>query len=235
MIRVILETPFSGARWEDPDDRKLAYLRACMHDCLSRGEAPYASHGLYTQPGVLDDNDPFQRQMGIQAGFDWREAAKKTVVYTDLGTSDGMRAGIEHARKIEQPVEFRKLRDWNKALQPSEEQRAKLREAATAFQERHAARFESARERREDAEQNWTERPAGLTPRAKPMMKMAEDGFTILVGWGTSGEWDAFNTQMRASAAQEAADCYAQKLAEYYADAPSHPPLRESQEQGEST
>ena len=104
MIRVILESPYAGNMEEN-----LTYLRACMRDCLKRGEAPFASHGLYTQPGVLDDNDPEERRLGIAAGFNWRYAAEKTVVYTDRGTSEGMCLGIEQAVKLGHPIEYREL------------------------------------------------------------------------------------------------------------------------------
>ena len=43
----------------------MAYARACVADCLRRGEAPIASHLLYTQPGVLDDDVPEERAQGI--------------------------------------------------------------------------------------------------------------------------------------------------------------------------
>lgn len=85
MIPVILESPYAG-----DVDRNVQYARAAMADCLARGEAPFASHLLYTQPGVLDDAVPAQRELGINAGFAWRELAVRTVVYTDLGFSSGM-------------------------------------------------------------------------------------------------------------------------------------------------
>lgn len=105
MRLVIVESPFAG-----DIERNLRYARACMADCLRRGEAPFASHALYTQPGVLDDNDPAQRNLGIAAGFAWREMAEATVVYTDLGVSRGMIAGIKHAQKqAEHAIEYREL------------------------------------------------------------------------------------------------------------------------------
>lgn len=107
MIRVIIESPFAG-----DIQLNLRYLRACMHDCLLRGEAPFASHGLYTQEGVLDDGKPVERQLGIDAGFAWRAAAGMTVVYTDLGISSGMGYGIEHARGLDHPIEYRTLPGW---------------------------------------------------------------------------------------------------------------------------
>lgn len=107
MIRVIVESPFAGLI-----DRNLRYLRACMRDCLKRGESPFASHGLYTQPGVLRDDVADERQLGIDAGFAWREAAEATVVYVDLGVSGGMQQGIAHAEKLGQRVHYRHLPDW---------------------------------------------------------------------------------------------------------------------------
>lgn len=107
MRLVILESPFAG---DVP--RNLAYARACMSDCLARGEAPYASHLLYTQPGVLDDTKPDERALGMAAGFAWGERADATVVYTDLGTSSGMVAGIERAQAAGRSVEMRTLMGW---------------------------------------------------------------------------------------------------------------------------
>jgi hypothetical protein len=104
MRRVIVESPFAG-----DVEANLFYLRACMRDCLRRGEAPFASHALYTQPGVLDDDVPAERALGIEAGFAWRQAASVTVVYRDLGISSGMRKGIKHAERLGHLVEFRTL------------------------------------------------------------------------------------------------------------------------------
>lgn len=104
---VIVESPYAG-----DIERNVAYARAAMRDCLLRGEAPYASHLLYTQPGVLRDEVPSERVHGIAAGFAWRCVAKRTVVYTDLGISAGMQQGIDHALDYGHPVEYRSLPDW---------------------------------------------------------------------------------------------------------------------------
>jgi hypothetical protein len=108
VIPVILESPYAA---ETPEgvERNLEYLRAAMHDCLLRGEAPFASHGLYTQKGVLDDKRPEERRLGIEAGFAWRALAKKTVVYTDLGVTVGMQKGIDHAVKSGHTIEMRSI------------------------------------------------------------------------------------------------------------------------------
>ena len=106
MRRVIIESPFAG-----DVERNLRYLRACVRDCLSRGEAPFASHGFFPLEagGPLDDADERDREWGIQAGFAWREAAEATVVYTDLGMSRGMEYGISHANEHGRVVEYRSI------------------------------------------------------------------------------------------------------------------------------
>ena len=109
MIPVIIESPYAG-----DVERNVRYARACMRDCLLRGEAPYASHLLYTQPGVLADEIPEERRNGIAAGFAWRSVAKKTVVYVDEGISTGMRYGIDHAKGIGHEIEYRTLAWWPK-------------------------------------------------------------------------------------------------------------------------
>jgi len=103
--RVIVETPFRG----DPQ-RNLDYLKAALKDCIQRGEAPFASHALYTQ--VLDDKNPTEREVGMRLGFVWMAQADFVAVYTDLGISEGMRKGIEHAKKLGIPVEYRVLPEW---------------------------------------------------------------------------------------------------------------------------
>lgn len=104
MRLVILESPYAGNVNEN-----VLYARRCVRDSLLRGEAPIASHLLYTQPGILDDDVPDERQHGIDAGLAWRTVANASVVYVDLGISMGMRYGIEAAKTAGIPVEYRIL------------------------------------------------------------------------------------------------------------------------------
>lgn len=126
MTRVILESPLSAPT---PEERaaNVRYAVECMRDSLQRGEAPFASHLMYSRNvaeavfeatlpggyhstslvsavvapyGALDDSNPDERKLGMEAGFAWLAAAEKQVVYVDRGVSAGMRAGI--ARFIEQ-------------------------------------------------------------------------------------------------------------------------------------
>lgn len=102
MRLVILESPYAG-----DIEKNVEYARACVRDALLRGEAPIASHLLYTQPGVLCDEIPQDRQLGIDAGLAWRHVSEGTVVYVDLGVSSGMEYGIAAAKMAGKPVEFR--------------------------------------------------------------------------------------------------------------------------------
>lgn len=101
MKRVILESPFAG-----DVEANLAYGRQCVGDAIRRGWAPIASHLLYTQPGVLDDNKPDERRLGIDAGHAWIESADAMVVYFDLGISAGMKVGIARAEAAGLPVDY---------------------------------------------------------------------------------------------------------------------------------
>jgi hypothetical protein len=104
MKLVILESPYAG-----DIQKNIKYGRECIRDSLLRGEAPIASHLLYTQEGILNDNIPSEREHGIKAGFEWRKKADRTVVYTDLGISVGMMFGIKHSEELGIPIEYRLL------------------------------------------------------------------------------------------------------------------------------
>lgn len=103
MRLVILESPYAGDVKMNVD-----YARQAMLDCLRRGEAPIASHLLYTQ--CLDDRTPHERELGILAGHAWYKVAEACVVYTDRGISGGMKAGILAAERAHVPVEYRLIR-----------------------------------------------------------------------------------------------------------------------------
>lgn len=104
MRLVIIESPYAG-----DVEANVEYARRCVRDSLLRGEAPIASHLLYTQPGILDDSVPAERLHGISAGLAWRRVADASVVYTDRGVSHGMRLGIAEAEAAGLPVEYRSI------------------------------------------------------------------------------------------------------------------------------
>lgn len=103
---VILESPYAG-----DVEANVAYARAAMRDSLMRGEHPIASHLLYTQPGILDDNAPEERARGIAAGLAWRRVADKAVFYVDRGWSAGMEASRAVYEREGIPFEERTLDD----------------------------------------------------------------------------------------------------------------------------
>jgi hypothetical protein len=104
MKLVIIESPYAG-----DIEANIEYARAAVRDSLTHGEAPIASHLLYTQPGILDDDIPEERQWGIDAGLAWRHVSEATVVYQDLGISDGMLYGIRLAMDAGKPIIYRTL------------------------------------------------------------------------------------------------------------------------------
>jgi len=122
--RVIVESPY---RTPDPSAflRHLAYARAALRDCLARGEAPFASHLLYTQPQVMhaapswfDDGDNSLRQIGIDAGLAWGSVAEVCAVYGDLGVTVGMMQGVAAAEVAGIPIEWRSLPQWGSLSAP---------------------------------------------------------------------------------------------------------------------
>lgn len=112
MKLVILESPFaafSSGGITRTEKENIEYARACVRHSLSLGEAPIASHLLYTQEGILDDNIPSERKWGIDAGLAWKSVASGSVVYIDFGLTRGMEYGIDAAREAGLDIEFRKI------------------------------------------------------------------------------------------------------------------------------
>ncbi len=104
MRRVIIESPYAGNV-----RRNVAYAKLCLKDSLLRGEAPIASHLLFTQPGILDDDKPEERKLGIEAGLAWVPACDLHAFYVDFGSSHGMECAFGRAVENSIPIEKRKL------------------------------------------------------------------------------------------------------------------------------
>lgn len=106
---VIIESPYGS-----PDPaivaRNLRYARACLKDSLDRGEAPFASHLLY--PQVYLDSDQKLRLTGIIAGLEIGKLMDATVVYVNLGISEGMNQGIRAAEEAGRTIIYRELEGW---------------------------------------------------------------------------------------------------------------------------
>jgi len=88
--RAILESPFATNV-----EKNRLYAISCARDMLSRGEAPFASHLFY--PPILEKGTTEGRERGMAAGRAWISVAEVSIVYTDLGLSEGMIRGIAQA------------------------------------------------------------------------------------------------------------------------------------------
>ena len=111
MRPVVIESPYAG-----DVKRNLAYARACMKDALKRGEAPIASHLLYTHPGILDVGISEERKLGMEAGFVWGALAHSCAVYIDHGISPGMLEGVQRAEQAGLCIEYRTLDEADELL-----------------------------------------------------------------------------------------------------------------------
>lgn len=108
MRRVIVESPFASDS-EELLVRNKQYAKRCVMDCFRRGESPLAFHLLHPQDGLLDDQTPSERALGIQAGMEWTKVADIVAVYNDLGISPGMEIGISMAKAAGVKIEYRQL------------------------------------------------------------------------------------------------------------------------------
>ena len=104
---VIIESPYGG-----DIDRNTKYARACVKDCVERGESCFASHLFFTQEGILDENNKEERELGIELGYDIMERADIVAIYHNLGFSAGMLKAITRASQLNKPIEFRILQNW---------------------------------------------------------------------------------------------------------------------------
>jgi hypothetical protein len=112
MRLVIVESPYAG-RGATALDRaidvvaNIEYARWALADCLKRWESPIASHLLYTQPGVLKDELPEERALGIAAGLEWRRVAECSVFYAGRGWSPGMLSALASCKAEGRAYEVR--------------------------------------------------------------------------------------------------------------------------------
>jgi hypothetical protein len=112
MRLIILESPYAPSERYTLEEH-IEYARACVLHSLRQGEAPIASHLLYTQPGILRDSIGIERAWGISAGLAWLAKADASVFYCDLGISRGMEQGLANATRWNIPTEQR-LIGWPK-------------------------------------------------------------------------------------------------------------------------
>lgn len=105
---VIVESPYRASP-ERTLEQNRAYLMQAMADCYRKGEAPFASHHLSTE--VLQDDDVYERQLGIRCGLAWGQHASLVAIYSQLGLTPGMRQAIEFYKSIGKEIEWRGIDD----------------------------------------------------------------------------------------------------------------------------
>ncbi len=104
MKLVVIESPYAGEI-----ERNTNYAREAMRHSVLKGEAPIASHLIYTQPGILRDGVPNERKNGTECGFAWWRVAELIAFYEDFGWSPGMNAAMERALICGKPFEIRSI------------------------------------------------------------------------------------------------------------------------------
>jgi hypothetical protein len=85
----ILESPYAGKI-----SRNIEFAQNVCRSLVMEGFNPYASHLFFTR--FLNDEDPEERSLGIQLGFEWAKHAKVVVFAVRPGEemSKGMKLGL---------------------------------------------------------------------------------------------------------------------------------------------
>jgi hypothetical protein len=100
-----IESPYA-AQSEDLMLTHILYARMACSWAIKQGYSPYASHLLYTQPGILNDDKPEERALGFELATAMvKKCADVSLFFMDLGESSGMKYGRELALKEGIPTE----------------------------------------------------------------------------------------------------------------------------------
>ncbi len=131
---VVIESPHRGEGESFGDlEANKGYARDCLRNSLLRGEAPFASHLLYTE--VLDDDKPAEREAGLIAARAVIPRADRLCVYIDRRISEGMREAIATAKAAGVRIVYRSLKRPNEDLRVGVDAYA---EEATIKENEHA-------------------------------------------------------------------------------------------------
>jgi hypothetical protein len=123
---VCLESPFKPSESDiqryagrySPSEllrQNLIYARLLLLNSLKLGEAPFASHLLYTQ--VWSEREDL-RQAGIRSGIEFHNRVDLIVLGVDLGTSTGMKLATDNARLVNTELTTRSILDVSDGQDP---------------------------------------------------------------------------------------------------------------------
>lgn len=109
----IYESPFASDDF-DTFVGNIAYLRLLVRDgALRYNESGFGSHMVWTQPGVLVDNDAFERALGIDCGLAFTALAREGVLNHVYGIDRGWSSGMKRSREVTEgkglPIKTRSL------------------------------------------------------------------------------------------------------------------------------
>ncbi|WP_210498917.1 hypothetical protein [Vibrio crassostreae] len=103
-MKVIVESPFKN-KDENLRNENLIYLNVVFRRlAIKEGKSPLAFHSLYTQ--FLDDNDDFERKLGLDLSFTHHPDSECKLVAIDRGMSHGIALGIIDAIEKDMPVYY---------------------------------------------------------------------------------------------------------------------------------
>lgn len=86
-------------------EKHIQYARDLTREALLHGHCAIAPHLYMTD--CLNDSDPSERMLGLEAAFELLGKCDAVVVGQRYGISKGMAAEIEHAKKLNLPVIYR--------------------------------------------------------------------------------------------------------------------------------
>lgn len=98
--RIYVASPFAG----DTEKNTEAAIGYCRR-VIDEGYMPVASHILYAASGMLKDDDPAERDLGLMFGLALLRLCDEVWVFGD--PSPGMKQEIEEAKRLHKPVKYK--------------------------------------------------------------------------------------------------------------------------------
>lgn len=99
MKTIFICSPYRG---DVKRNREIA-RKLCKRVILD-GNAPYAPHLYLTD--VLDDNDEYQRDLGLRCGLQFLSSCDELLVYHHNGISDGMKDEISFCKLVSKKINY---------------------------------------------------------------------------------------------------------------------------------